>query len=111
LHYLDGKNGVKDFDIWTFYIEHPKAPYPYRRHGCADFGKSKFGRHPAETGYIGRRVDFLGRSILCSLHADPITTVQDYLSAARSQSAKLLAEKAVIGLEPEQLFGQVIWPG
>ena len=45
-HYINGKRGVKDFDIWTFYAEHPDAPFPYRRMAVKDFGKSKFGRHP-----------------------------------------------------------------
>jgi hypothetical protein len=30
-HYVDGTNGIKDFDVWTFYAEHPEAAYPYRR--------------------------------------------------------------------------------
>jgi hypothetical protein len=28
LHYLDGKNGVKDFDIWTFYAGLPRVSGP-----------------------------------------------------------------------------------
>ena len=28
LQYLYGKTGVKDFDVWTFYSEHPSAPFP-----------------------------------------------------------------------------------
>ena len=28
LHFIDGKNGVKDFDVWTFYRAHPRRPYP-----------------------------------------------------------------------------------
>ena len=28
LHYIDEKNGVKDFDVWTFYAAHPDAPFP-----------------------------------------------------------------------------------
>ncbi len=31
LHYLDGINGVKDLDVWTFYAEHPEAPFPHRQ--------------------------------------------------------------------------------
>ena len=45
LHYLDKKNGVKDFDVWFFYPSLQK-PLPYRRTGAVDFGKSKFGVHP-----------------------------------------------------------------
>jgi hypothetical protein len=30
LHYLDGKNGVKDFDAWSFYAALGDGPFPYR---------------------------------------------------------------------------------
>ena len=30
LHYLDGKNGVKDLDVWSFYTENPESPFPYQ---------------------------------------------------------------------------------
>jgi hypothetical protein len=36
LHYLDGKNGVKDFDVWSFYAALGNGPFPYRWHGTAD---------------------------------------------------------------------------
>ncbi len=29
LHYLDGTNGVKDFDVWSFYAERGDGPFPY----------------------------------------------------------------------------------
>jgi len=40
LHFVDGKNGVKDFDVWTFYKKQPKYHFPYRRIGHKDFGFS-----------------------------------------------------------------------
>src|SRR5579875_2702130 len=45
LHYVDGRNGVKDFDVWSFYAEiHDGGPpYPYRRVVPADFGPSLHG--------------------------------------------------------------------
>jgi hypothetical protein len=27
LHYVDGKTGVKDFDVFTFYAAHPEGPF------------------------------------------------------------------------------------
>jgi hypothetical protein len=72
LHYLDGRNGVKDFDVWSFYAALDDGPFPYRWRATADFGPSKFGRYPADPPlYTGRRVDFLGRSLPASLGADP----------------------------------------
>jgi len=50
LHYLDcknqvrNKNGVKDLDVYSFYAEHPRVPWPYRgRHGVRDFGELPCG--------------------------------------------------------------------
>ncbi len=110
LHYVGGKNGVKDFDVWTFYAAHKEAPFPYRRNGSRDFGKSKFGVHPSDTGkFVGRCVDLLGRSLPCSPKADPVKSVIDYLENPRSKSAYELSKKAVVMLEPEGLLGKIIW--
>ena len=46
LHYLDERNGVKDFDVWSFYAARDDGPFPYRWRGTADYGPSKFGRYP-----------------------------------------------------------------
>ncbi len=112
LHYVNGKNGVKDFDVWTFYAEHPSGEkFPYRRHGYGDFGKSKFGRYPYDRDvFVGRCVDLFGRSIKCSLKAEPIKTLHDYLRKLRTKSAYELSKKAVVLLEPSNLSGKVVWP-
>src|SRR5450759_1216502 len=73
LHYVDGRNGVKDFDVWTFYAAHAVGPFPYRRNGTRDFGPSKFGRAPDEKArLVGRKVDLLGPSIACAVGNDPV---------------------------------------
>jgi len=30
LHYVNGKNGVKDFGVWSFYAQHDDWPFPPR---------------------------------------------------------------------------------
>ncbi len=35
LHFIDGKTGVKDLDVWTFYYQLPSVTFPYRRRPCA----------------------------------------------------------------------------
>ena len=111
LHYIDGKNGVKDFDVWTFYAEHPSGiPFPYRRRVRRDFGKSKFGRHPDDRQYEGRCVDLIGRSIKCSPKVNPIKALHEYLLNPKTRSAKELAKKAVVILAPNELLGKVVWP-
>jgi len=110
LHYLDGKNGVKDFDVWTFYSENPSGqPFPYRRMGHLDFGESKFGRYPDDLKFKGRCVDLIGRSIKAPVNADPIKILQEYLLSGNTKTSRELAKKAVVLLEPEILFGKVIW--
>src|SRR6266568_7099262 len=38
-HYIDGRTGVKDLDVWTFYAAVPGARFPAdRRETHADFG-------------------------------------------------------------------------
>jgi hypothetical protein len=110
LHYLDGRNGVKDFDVWSFHAARADVPFPYRWR-AADFGPSKFDRWPSDPpSYTGRRVDFLGRSLPTPVGADPAAVLRDYLSAARTASAKALAAKAVILLTPEHCAGDRVWP-
>ncbi len=109
LHYLDHRNGVKDFDVWFFF---PKfgLTLPYRRRGVVDFGESKFGVHPDDVGYKGRRVDVLMRSDKVFGERDPEASIQTYLSNGHTKSARCLAQKAVVGLWPKRLMGGVLWP-
>ena len=92
LHYLDSRNGVKDFDVWSFYAQRADGLFPYRWRGTADYGPSKFGRYPGDPpSFTGRRVDLLRRSLEMPLGAQPAMVLSDYLSAARTASAKALA--------------------
>lgn len=85
-----------------------ERPYPYRRHGTADFGDPKFGKTDGSPQFVGRRVDLLGRSIEATDVSDPITVLRGYLSAGKTESARLLARKAVILIEPEVLLGTIV---
>ena len=68
LHYVNGSNGVKDFDVWSFYAQSDDWPFPARWRGTRDFGPSKFGRYPGDPPrYSGRRVDLLGRLLPADL--------------------------------------------
>ena len=86
-------------------------PFPFQRITYADFGKSKFGRTPdlPET-YQGRRVELQGRSIDAVPVDDPLVALQRYLKAGASPSARELASKAIVLLEPDSLLGVVAWP-
>lgn len=110
LHYVDGTNGVKDLDVYTFYAEDPASGYPYRRRGVGDFGGSELGRHPDDHAFVGRRVDLLGRTLKVEPSADPVSAVRRYLKAGDTATAKELAKKAVVVIDPGARFGQVVWP-
>jgi hypothetical protein len=110
LHYIDKKNGVKDFDVWCFFRANPRRPFPYRRNASADFGDPKFGKSPDWEHYIGRRVDLLGRSLLVSTTEAPADALRNYLSAGRTVSARALAAKAMILIYPEKEPSRVVWP-
>jgi hypothetical protein len=111
LHYVNGSNGVKDFDVWSFYAEVDDWPFPPRWRGTRDFGPSKFGRYPGDPPrYLGRRVDLLGRSLPVRPGADPGAVLQSYLAGRRTGSAKALAAKAAVLVDPQNRAGEIVWP-
>jgi hypothetical protein len=110
LHFIDKKNGVKDFDVWCFFRSHPKRPFPYRRNEQVDFGDPKFGQSPGWEHFVGRRVDLLGRSLPVRSTELPTEALQHYLSAGRTASARALAAKAMILIYPKSNLGRVVWP-
>ncbi len=75
-----------------------------------DFGDPKFGTSPDTPEFIGRRVDLIGRSIPGASPKDPVGSLRQYLNAARTESARLLALKAVVLIEPVPLLGTIVWP-
>lgn len=108
LHYVDGVNGIKDFDVWFFYPRFAKQ-LPFRRRGKVDFGPSKFGRISQDVGYAGRRIDVLMRSDFSFNKCTATEGLRKYLSSAKTATSKHLARKAVVGLYPNSVFGKVLW--
>src|SRR5579862_2683034 len=107
LHYVNGSNGVKDFDVWSFYAQYDDWPFPPRWRGTRDFGPSKFGRYSGDPPrYAGRRVDLLGRSLPAAPATDPAFAIQRYLAGRRTTSAKALAAKAVVLIDPPNRVGE-----
>ena len=138
LHYLDGRTGVKDLDVWTFYAAIPGERFPGdKRVRRADFGLSSLGRQTYDldaarnarqramwrrwSAYTGRRVDFCLRQLPVQADA-PINSVtsalQEWLARGAKSRAKdkpspwHLAQKAVVLLYPDSHRGYVVWaPG
>jgi hypothetical protein len=93
------------------YAEHTDGPFPYRRVGRRDFGPSKFGRMPNDIRpYVGRRVDLVARSLPEQPNAHPVDALRRYLQRSRTASARALASKAVILIDPASLRGVAAWP-
>jgi hypothetical protein len=109
-HYVQGKRGVHDFDVWTFFAEDPKlTAFPYRRNKPRDFRNPKFGRDPKHKHYAGRRVDLLGRSI--ARRGTAVESVQLYLREGKTKTARELAKKSVVVIWPPATFRRVVWRG
>jgi hypothetical protein len=104
LHYLDGKSGIKDFDVWAFFEAGLAKPFPHRKRWCTDFGPSRFGRHPDDTGYSGRRLDLMGRSIDVVNGEAPEDAVRRWLGS-HAKSAVALRRKPMFCLLPRRRFG------
>src|SRR5262245_66682144 len=73
-------------------------------------GDARFGRSTVRSEYLGRPVDLIGRSIVAEESEDPATAVRRYLAAGQTKSARRLAQKAVVLLEPAHRRGEVVWP-
>jgi hypothetical protein len=109
LHFVDGKNRVKDFDVWSFFCEIAGQPIPRRRVVSRDFGQPRFGTSPDRPDFIGRKVDLLLKSIACTPDRSPRRSLQQYLAEGRTHTARCLAKKAVVLLEPIEQVGAVVW--
>lgn len=108
MHYIDRRTGVNDFDVYTFYKAHPQRHWCARRIKSYDFGNPKFGQSVDRPDFIGRRVDCLGREIEVKEEEDVISALRRYLQSGKTQTAKLLATKAVVLLVPD--CRTVVWP-
>lgn len=108
MHYIDKKNGIKDFDIWFFYPFNEKL-LPYRTVWTWDYENKKFGTHPNDVGYKGRRVDVLVRSLNVSDPSNPIVSLQEYFAGGKTYTARALAEKAAVLMYPTKYLGKPIW--
>jgi hypothetical protein len=56
------------------------------------------------------RVDLLGRSLPVARGTDPARAIRDYLAAGRTTSARALAAKATVLIDPAHRPGEIVWP-
>jgi hypothetical protein len=130
LHFVNGTDGVKDLNVWSFYSLIPGSRWPAdRRNVSADFGPSSLGRQkynlraaPNERArramekaaqYEGRRVDLLMRALPVGPKAEPGAAILDWLTKGQQRghgSAWFLSNKTVVLIDPESRRGEVLWP-
>ena len=107
-HYIDNTTGINDFDVYSFYSRNPRKQWYAKRIKAHDFHDAKFGKSKDKPDFVGRRVDCMGRTIDVRKNEDILKSLQRYLMQGRTKTARLLALKAVILLEPS--CGKVVWP-
>ncbi len=110
MHYVDGVTGIHDFDVYSFFAKDPRRSWYAKRNKAADFGDAKFGRSTDKPAYVGRRVDLLGRGIACAQSQSPVDCIRAWLAQSKSRTARFLARKAVVLLDPPASRGIVVWP-
>lgn len=110
LHYVRPDHGINDFDIYTFYAVHPKRRWYAKRMKQVDFGSARFGLSElTKPGFIGRRVDLMGRDLPVPPGTPLPDALRHYLTVGKTRTARELASKAVIMLEPAEEMGTVVW--
>lgn len=117
LHLVDGRNGVKDFDVWRFFAAlspPPRRPGIYRRHTHVDFGPSRIGRRTDAfaarrwPSFSGRNVDIRSAALPVAPGSEPVSAIREWLTLARTRTARHLARKAVVVLSPPPV--RIAWP-
>lgn len=102
-HYLNQEVGIKDFDIWHFYLKNKNVYFPNR------------ALKKLKNGYKGKRIDFLKRAIPRRIYDsnpdDPGQIIMEYMFEKNTETKKELLKKAIIGLYPDEIFAEVLWEG
>ena len=106
-HFCDFQTGINDFDVYSFFLNNPARRWYAKRLKTYDFGNAKFGQSIDAPTLVGRRVDCMGRAIDVNKGEGPVAALRRYLHEGRTTTAKLLAQKAVVLLEPT--CGVVVW--
>lgn len=112
LHYIDHRNGIKDFDVWSFYRRSSECTFPDRRPRIVrDFGDPRFGQSPDRPDFVGRRVDIFIKAVDAVETTTYSEAIRHYMAAGRTRTARLLRQKGVVVLYPANCMGTILWRG
>ena len=105
LQYLGRGYGVKDFDVHFFYAQNPNK----RR-----LSRAVKREYACVAAFSEMPIDFI-RTIVPGAHPQlepeaAIQTVREFLWSKPTSNADHLSQKAVIGLYPNEVFAEQIWP-
>jgi hypothetical protein len=94
LHFIDPEAGINDFDVYTFYAAHPARHWYAKRIRSVDFGDPKFGRSQiTRRGFVGRRVDLMGRELPVDPGADLVAALRQCLKRGNAATALELSQR------------------
>lgn len=106
LHFINGKEGIKDFDVLVVYnkLHNPIRLYAKRKKAY-NSNMPEFGRFPKDKPkYVTRRVDILMREIEISSEEKLSDTLQNFI-----KHHKYWGEKAAIGIWPDNILEEIIY--
>jgi hypothetical protein len=109
LHFMDGKVGVQDFDVYSFFHANPKRQWYAKRSKHVDFGDPRFGQSLDQPDFVGRRVDLFSRGISHHAGESAAACIRRWIEEGTTYSAQCLAKKAVVLLDPSENRGEVVW--
>jgi len=105
LQFLGRGYGVNDFDIHFFYAQHPDKPR---------LSRAVKRTHARVGAFANAPIDFVRTVVpktgVAVASPSPVDQIRAFLAKRPTANAAHLAEKAVVGLHPRDLFGVVVWP-
>jgi hypothetical protein len=112
-YYLSADKGIKDFDVWSFYAKHEMALSPI---ASIIFSGGTSGRRNSADTPTTRRPMPVGVWISSAGRSQPgsILTLRRPFAGicptAGTTTAKALAAKAVILIDPTHRLDEIAWP-
>ena len=106
-HFVDGKTGIKDIDVWFFFKEDKNVKIP-------DIKNMRYSVHKKFTNIGDKSIDFLKKAIKQDIinkseSVKPEDILKSYLQNGNTSTSKYLASKSVVGLFPPEILGKIIW--